>query len=80
MGHDAQWAILARSITSDLHVKRSLLSFHLNQNLIVPINTKFHENPYTRCREVTNGQTWQSEQPRFFFSRNAPKTQKKSVI
>lgn len=36
MGHDAQWAILALSITLDLHVQRSLLSFDLNQNLNVP--------------------------------------------
>jgi hypothetical protein len=54
MGHDALWAIPARSITSDLQAKRSLLSFDLNQNLTVPINTKFNENLYTRCRDVTN--------------------------
>jgi hypothetical protein len=70
MGHDAQWAIQARSITSDLHAKRSSLPFDLNQTLTVPINTKFHENPHTRCRDVTNAGTNMAKRTaaHFFFA------------
>ena len=71
MGHDVLWAIQARSITSDIQAKRSLLSFDLNQNLTVPINTKFHENLYTRYRDLTNAGTNKTERTaaHFFLQR-----------
>jgi hypothetical protein len=65
------------SFTSDRHAKRSLLSFDLNQNLNVPVHTKFHENRYTRCRDVTNAGTNTTKRTAAHFSATRQKAENK---